>query len=210
MCSGQQRRSVTRLPAIAPAIKNVPASIRSAITVCSAPCSSRTPSITIRRVPAPSIFAPIRIRKFARSSTSGSIAAPSITVVPGTSTAAIIRLSVPSTVDPCLPRMFTSRPPMPSTALMCMFPPCTDTLAPSCSNPRKCRSTGRSPITQPPGSDTIASPVRPSSGPITQIDARIRRTRSYGASLFTDSASTITVPLARSTCAPRLARICVM
>ncbi len=59
----------------------------------------------MRSVPAPSIFAPILLRKFARSTTSGSHAAPSMTVTPSASTAAIITLSVPSTVGPNLPCM---------------------------------------------------------------------------------------------------------
>ena len=42
--------STTRPHVIAPAIMNVPASIRSGITVCSAPRSFATPSITIRGV----------------------------------------------------------------------------------------------------------------------------------------------------------------
>ena len=41
-----------------------------------------------------------------------------------------------------------------------------------------CWSTGREPIAQPPGSDTVASPKRASSGPSTRIDARIVFTRS--------------------------------
>ena len=40
------------------------------------------------------------------------------------------------------------------------------------------RSTGRVPMAQPPGSDTRASPMRASSGPITQKLARMRETRS--------------------------------
>ena len=55
-------------------------------------------------VPAPSIFAPILLRKFARSTTSGSHAAPSMTVTPSANTAAIITLSVPRTVGPNFPR----------------------------------------------------------------------------------------------------------
>ena len=44
------------------------------------------------------------------------------------------------------------------------------------SNPRKCKSMGRSPMTQPPGSETVASFSRPKSGPRTQMEARIFRT----------------------------------
>ena len=156
----------------------VPASMRSGITVCSTPCSAFTPSITIRRVPAPLIFAPIALRKSARSSTSGSAAADSITVTPSASVAAIITLSVPSTVGPWVPRKSISAPFKPSLAVRMMFPPSNSTFAPSASSPRRWRSTGRSPITQPPGNETTARPMRASSGPITQIEARMRRTSS--------------------------------
>ena len=50
------------------------------------------------------------------------------------------------------------------------------------SRPAKCMSSGREPMASPPGSATFASPVRASSGPSTQIEPRIRRTSSYGAS----------------------------
>ena len=105
-CTGSTRFSVTSLPAIAAATRKVPASMRSGMTSCSAPCSSFTPSMMIRRVPAPSIFAPILLSKFARSMTSGSAAALSMTVVPSARTAAIMTLSVPRTVGPSLPRRF--------------------------------------------------------------------------------------------------------
>jgi hypothetical protein len=48
----------------------------------------------------PVILAPIWLRKFARSVTSGPQAADSMTVVPLAKQAAIITLSVPSTVEP--------------------------------------------------------------------------------------------------------------
>src|SRR5437773_7801614 len=54
--------------------------------------------------------------------------------------------------------------------------------APIARKPLMCWSTGREPIAQPPGSDTVASPKRASSGPSTRIAARIVFTRSYGAS----------------------------
>src|SRR5690349_7170017 len=44
-----------------------------------------------------------------------------------------------------------------------------------------CWSTGREPIAQPPGNETSASPKRATSGPSTRIEARMVRTRSYGA-----------------------------
>jgi hypothetical protein len=54
--------------------------------------------MTILSVPAPLILAPMAIRKFARSTTSGSRAAFSSTVSPSASVAAIMRFSVPVTV----------------------------------------------------------------------------------------------------------------
>ena len=57
--------------------------------------------------------------------------------------------------------------------------------------PLMCRSTGREPIAQPPGSDTSAAPYFASNGPSTSTDARIVLTNSYGATwLFTLRGST--------------------
>ena len=95
---GSAAVSVTSPPAAATAQRKVPASIRSGITRCSAPCRRSTPWTTIRSVPAPSIRAPIATSAFARSTTSGSRAAFSITVSPSAKVAAIIRFSVPVTV----------------------------------------------------------------------------------------------------------------
>ncbi len=54
-------------------------------------------------LPAPEICAPIAFRKSARSTTSGSQAALSMTVTPSASAAAIITFAVPSTVEPARP-----------------------------------------------------------------------------------------------------------
>ena len=72
--------------------------------------------MTILSVPAPLIFAPMPIRKLARSTTSGSRAAFSSTVSPSASVAAIMRFSVPVTVTVSS----TSRVPLsrPARALM--------------------------------------------------------------------------------------------
>ena len=128
------------------------------------------------REPAPSTRAPIAFRKFARSTTSGSRAADSITVVPRANTAAIIRLSVPSTVGPLSPRISTVVPTRPFGASMSMLPPFTRTRAPRAWMPRRCRSTGRSPIRHPPGSGRVQRCMRAISGPSRQMDARILRT----------------------------------
>ena len=61
---------------------------------------------------------------------SGSAAAPSMVVVPFASTAAIITLSVPSTVGPCLPRMLIWVPRNDSAKTR-TSPPSTRTIAPS-------------------------------------------------------------------------------
>ena len=53
-------------------------------------------------------------------------------------------------------------------------------------------SSGREPIASPPGSATLARPVRASSGPSTQIDPRILRTSSYGASCSGSSGTRMT------------------
>ena len=88
---------VTSPPVIAAAAIIDPASIRSGITSCSAPCSRSTPSTSITCVPAPLIFAPILTSTRARSCTSGSRAAFSITVRPRAVDAAIKMFSVAPT-----------------------------------------------------------------------------------------------------------------
>ena len=97
-CSGTSPVTVTSPPVIAPATIRVPASMRSGSTRWVVPPSSVTPSISIRSVPAPWIWAPIAFKSAARSPISGSRAAFSITVVPEARAAAIIRFSVPVTV----------------------------------------------------------------------------------------------------------------
>jgi hypothetical protein len=89
--------SVTSPPVIAAAMAYVPVSMRSAITECSAPCSRSTPWIVSVEVPMPSIRAPILVRQLARSATSGSRAAFSITVSPFARVAAMRALWVAPT-----------------------------------------------------------------------------------------------------------------
>src|ERR1700730_5199461 len=116
-------------------------------------------------------------QKICKTDNSRFLPAPSITVVPSASTAAIIMLSVPRTVGPNLPRRLMTAP-CNFGAKTLMLPPSTRTAAPSASKPFKCKSIVRSPMTQPPGIDTFASLHRPSSGPSTQTEARILRTTS--------------------------------
>ena len=102
-------------PVMATAQRKVPASMRSGTTLWVQPCSFSTPSIVIEGVPMPLIFAPIFTRHSAKSTTSGSTAQFSNTVVPSASVAAISRFSVPPTVTMSittraplsLPRAFT-------------------------------------------------------------------------------------------------------
>src|SRR5712691_3558239 len=54
-------------------------------------------------------------------------------------------------------------------------------VAPIACRPLTCWSTGRRPIAQPPGSDTLARPQRASSGPSTSTEARMVFTSSYDA-----------------------------
>ena len=53
------------------------------------------------------------------------------------------------------------------------------------------KSTGRVPIAQPPGNETLASCIRAKSGAITQKLARMRDTSSYGAVVSMMSAAEI-------------------
>ncbi|MCY1199244.1 hypothetical protein D9M72_106440 [compost metagenome] len=185
-------------PAAPTAHRKVPASMRSEMTRCSAPCRRSTPSITMRSVPWPWMRAPILMSSSARSATSGSRAAFSSTVWPSASTAAISRFSVPVTVT------MSVRMEAPFRRLArATTKPCSMLMsAPSAARPLMCWSTGRWPMVQPPGRLTRASPKRATSGPSTRIEARMVLTRSYGASrLSTLSAWSVTMPSA-----PRSAR----
>ena len=82
----------------AAATMKVPASIRSGTTVCVAPPSSSTPSMTMVSEPAPLMLAPMEVRNLARSMISGSRAALSMTVRPLAMQAAIITFSVAPTL----------------------------------------------------------------------------------------------------------------
>ena len=98
MVSGAAPSSVMSPRAAPTAHRKLPASMRSGMMRCSAPCNDSTPSMTMRSLPCPLMRAPILMSNSARSTTSGSRAAFSSTVCPWASTAAIIRFSVPVTV----------------------------------------------------------------------------------------------------------------
>ncbi len=75
----------------------VPASIRSAMMACSAPCRRATPATVSRSVPTPVMRAPMAFRHSARSAISGSRAALASTVSPSARLAASSRFSVAPT-----------------------------------------------------------------------------------------------------------------
>ena len=160
------------------AMAQVPATIRSATASWRTGCSTSTPSISNVEVPIPSIWAPMATNIWHRSTISGSRAALSIAVVPLASTAAIRRFSV----APTLGKSSQIVAPVSAAASATTNPCSIPSVAPIRSSPAKCMSSLREPMLSPPGSATLARPVRASSGPRTQIEARILRTSSYGAS----------------------------
>ncbi len=90
-------RRLTEPPVMAAAASSVAASMRSGITSYSQPDRLLTPRMSMQSVPSPLIRAPIRFRKPARSTISGSCAALCRLVDPWASTAAIITLAVAPT-----------------------------------------------------------------------------------------------------------------
>ncbi len=120
----------------------------------------------------------MRLSRPARSATSGSRAAFSITVVPLARTAAMRRVSVAVWLGTS--RMM--RLPMRESHRPSMTPWDSSKVAPRASRPVRWSSTGRDPKSSPPGMDTQARPQLARRGPRTTIDARMRSTSSYGAS----------------------------
>ena len=172
--SGRQCLTSTSPPAAATAHKKVPASIRSGMTLCWAPCSTSTPSMVSLSLPIPLILAPILTSNSAKSLTSGSRAAFSKVVVPLAKLAAINRFSVPVTV------IMSVRidAPCKRSALASILPPLIFMVAPIAFKPLMCWSTGLAPIAQPPGKETVALPRRANKGPKTKIEARMVLTMS--------------------------------
>ena len=72
----------------------------------------------------------------------------------------------------------TSRPPAPPGTVPSMLPCTVSNTAPSVDRPWRWMSMGRFPKSSPPGSDTLARPVRASNGPSTTTEARIFSTSS--------------------------------
>ena len=116
MSPGSQDSSVILPPVIAAAARNVCASMRSGMIVVSIGSSSRTPSITRRRVPSPEIRAPQRLSTSPSTVMSGSRATLSSTVRPVARTAAIMSCAVAPTETTSklklAPLSRTSRPTM--------------------------------------------------------------------------------------------------
>ena len=168
MWSGWAPRRMISPPATPSAARNVAASIRSLIAVCSAGWSSSTPSTMMVDVPAPVTWPPMRFRSPARSAISGSRAALSITVVPLARTAAIITFSV----APTLGNSKRTGLPTRLSAVACTSPPEISNRQPIASSAAMCMSMGRGPKLSPPGRATRAWPALASSGPSTAVEAR--------------------------------------
>ena len=112
-----------------------------------------------------------------KSTISGSRAALSITVTPLAKTAAVKMFSV----APTLGNFSSIDAPCNSFAIARMPSLLSSNFAPIASRPSTCKSIGREPKSSPPGIAISALPYRPTSGPSTLIDARIRSTYSNGA-----------------------------
>ena len=96
--AGLQQSTLRSPPVMAPAMRKVPASMRSGLMRWRAPWSLATPWTWMVEVPAPLIFAPMALSRAARSETSGSRAQFSKRVSPSARAAAMRRSSVPVTV----------------------------------------------------------------------------------------------------------------
>src|SRR5215211_3278778 len=190
-------------PPVTPAsAMNEAISMWSGETRCSQPLSFARPWTCITFEPMPSIAAPMRVSRRARSCTCGSEAALRMTVDPGVSAAAMSAFSVPMTDGSSMKNSHAWSPP--SGARKRMSRTCS-TLAPSALNASRCGSRRRRPITSPPGGGSSASPKRDRSGPATRKEARMR-SASAGSTwvLVTASAWSATVlPSRRSIFTPR-------
>ena len=109
-------------------------------------------------LPAPSTLPPHRLRKSARSATSGSRAAPRSTVRPRAQAAASKSVSVAPTLGN---RRVISAPCRPEGASSTSRPgPASSSCTPIRARPVRCRSMGREPILHPPGSTVSARPCQ--------------------------------------------------
>ena len=165
----------TRPPVTAAAKAHVPATIRSGTVRCVTGLSRGTPVIVSVVVPSPSICAPMACSMRPMSTISGSRATFSSTVVPRAVVAAVMRFSVAPTEG------YPSRkeaPASPSGADARRKPRSMPSSAPIASRPARCMSRPRVPMASPPGSATSARRHLAISGPSTEMEARMARTRS--------------------------------
>ena len=136
--------------------------MRSGMMLWVVPWSDSTPWILMVSVPAPRISAPILLSSEATSTTSGSLATFSSTVLPSALLAAIIRLIVAPTET--ISKNILA--PFSFSATRYMAPCSFFTLAPSFSNPLMCWSIGLGPSGHPPGSPITHFLNRASIAPI--------------------------------------------
>ena len=145
--------------------------MRSALGAKLQPYRTRRPCTRTVPVPAPCTQPPQRFRNAARSTISGSRAAPRSTVSPCAQTAASSSVSVAPTLGN---RRVISAPCRPEGASSTSRPgPASSSCTPIRARPVRCRSMGREPILHPPGSTVSARPSRASSGAQKRMEARI-------------------------------------
>ena len=114
------------------------------------------------------MLAPIAARQLAKSTTSGSLAAFSITVTPSAKLAAMMTFSVPVTLTGS--KIIFAPFSLPFTFAL-IFPSSMSISAPIALIASMCKLTGRLPIAHPPGKATVACPNFASNGPKTKIEA---------------------------------------
>ena len=127
--------------------------------------------MTISAVPAPRTQPPHRFKKRARSTISGSLAAPCRRVWPRAAHPASSTVSVAPTLGP---GRRISAPCSPAGAVRSSRWAACSTRAPIRSSAARCQSTGRAPILHPPGSAVSARPSFASRGAANNTDARSR------------------------------------
>ena len=125
------------------------------------PCSRRTPCTRTVPVPAPCTRPPHRFRNAARSSISGSRAAPRRVVSPLCQR----RRQQQGLGGPTLGnRRVMSAPCSPAGAVSSRRSPSSCGQAPICTRPARCRSMGRAPMRQPRAARSVPGPAGPAAG----------------------------------------------
>ena len=167
-CAGLQCVILMVLCVAAAMAINAPASKRSGIICACPPRNCATPSMTISGEPAPFIFAPHAFKNSASATTSGSMAAFTIWLVPEIKAMVIMSASVVvcETNGKTNVAGFNLRAEnLTSSSRSC-------TSAPSALNAFNKRSIGRRPNEHPPGYGNTALPRRNKSGPTNKTEAR--------------------------------------